>query len=71
MCIYKYSDAEDLQSFLITRFSGLQPSNTGTNTYQIYVTIASVNDTNYAMIVLHGAYIGISGSETNFTQRLL
>ena len=34
-------------------------------------TIASVNDTNYAMIVLHGAYIGISGSETNSTQRLL
>lgn len=71
LCIYKYRDAEDLRAFVNERFSGLQPSDTGTNTYQLYVTIASVNDTNYAMIVLHGAYIGISGSETNSTQRLL
>ena len=71
LCIYKYRDAEELQAFVNERFSGLQPSDTGTNTYQLYVTIASVNDTNYAMIVLHGAYIGISGSETNSTQRLL
>ena len=71
LCIYKYRDAASLQSFVIEKFSDLQPSTTGANSYRIYITIASVNDTNYAMIVLHGAYIGISGSETNSTQRLL
>ena len=73
LCIYKYCDTEDLQSFVIEKFSGLQPSTTGTgaNSYRIYVTIASVNDTNYAMIVLHGAYTGHAGSTTNFARRLL
>ena len=73
ICIYKYRDAESLQSFVIERFSGLQPSNTetGANSYRIYITIASVNDTNYAMIVLHGAYTGHAGSATNFARRLL
>ena len=71
LCIYKYRDAEDLRAFVNERFSGLQPSDTGTNTYQLYVTIASVNDTNYAMIVLHGAYTGHAGSATNFARRLL
>ena len=71
LCIYKYRDAASLQSFVNERFSGLQPSDTGTNTYQLYVTIASVNDTNYAMIVLHGAYTGSAGSATNFARRLL
>ena len=71
LCIYKYCDTEDLQSFVIEKFSGLQPSTTGANSYRIYVTIASVNDTNYAMIVLHGAYTGHAGSATNFARRLL
>ena len=73
LCIYKYRDAASLQSFVLGRFSGLQPSTTGTgaNSYRIYITIASVNDTNYAMIVLHGAYTGHAGSATNFARRLL
>ena len=71
LCIYKYRDAASLQSFVIEKFSGLQPSTTGANSYRIYVTIASVNDTNYAMIVLHGTYTGYAGSTTNFARRLL
>ena len=73
LCIYKYRDAASLQSFVLGRFSGLQPSTTGTgaNSYRIYITIASVNDTNYAMIVLHGTYTGYAGSATNFARRLL
>ena len=71
LCIYKYRDAASLQSFVLGRFSGLQPSTTGANSYRIYITIASVNDTNYAMIVLHGTYTGYAGSTTNFARRLL